>query len=227
MIVVMKPKATKEEIDKVKSIIKELGYSPHPIEGILRTVIGVVGDERGKPYDMDALKQLQGVEKVVPVLQPYKLTSREVNDETSVFNVGGVSVGDKKIPIIAGPCSVESEEQIMTIAASIKDSGASMLRGGAFKPRTSPYSFQGLGKEGLELLVRAKEMTGLPIVTEIMSPDDLELVEEYADVLQIGARNSQNYSLLKHVGKSNKAVLLKRGMSTTINEFIMCAEYIL
>ncbi|MXZ12895.1 MAG: 3-deoxy-7-phosphoheptulonate synthase [Candidatus Dadabacteria bacterium] len=227
MIVVMKQKATKEEIDKVKSIIKELGYSPHPIEGILRTVIGVVGDDRGKPHDLDVLKQLQGVEKVVPVLQPYKLTSREVNDETSVFNVKDVAVGDKRIPIIAGPCSVESEEQIMTIAASIKDSGASMLRGGAFKPRTSPYSFQGLGKEGLELLVRAKEMTGLPIVTEIMSPDDLELVEEYADVLQIGARNSQNYSLLRHVGKSKKAVLLKRGMSTTINEFLMCAEYIL
>ena len=227
MIVVMKPNATREEIDKIKSVIKELGYSPHPIEGILRTVIGVVGDERGKPHDLDILKQLQGVDKVVPVLQPYKLTSREVDDETSIFNVGGVTVGDKRIPIIAGPCSVENEEQIMTIAASIKDSGASMLRGGAFKPRTSPYSFQGLGKEGLELLVKAKEMTGLPIVTEIMSPDDLEMVEEYADVLQIGARNSQNYSLLRHVGKSNKAVLLKRGMSTTINEFLMCAEYIL
>ena len=227
MIIIMKPKATKEEIDKVKSVIRELGYSPHPIEGILRTVIGVVGDDRGKPHDLDVLKQLKGVDKAVPVLQPYKLTSREVTDETSVFNVGGVTVGDKRIPIIAGPCSVENEEQIMTIASSIRDSGASMLRGGAFKPRTSPYSFQGLGKEGLELLVRAKEMTGLPIVTEIMSPDDLELVEEYADVLQIGARNSQNYSLLRHVGKSNKAVLLKRGMSTTINEFLMCAEYIL
>lgn len=227
MIVVMKQKATKEDIDKVKSVIKELGYSPHSIEGILRTVIGVVGDDRGKPHDLDVLKQLQGVEKVVPVLQPYKLTSREVNDETSAFNVDGVTVGGRNIPIIAGPCSVEDEEQIMTIAASIKDSGAAMLRGGAFKPRTSPYSFQGLGKEGLELLIKAKEVTGLPIVTEIMSPDDLELVEEYADVLQIGARNSQNYSLLRHVGKSKKAVLLKRGMSTTINEFLMCAEYIL
>ncbi len=227
MIVVMKPKATREEIDKVKSVISELGYSPHSIEGVLRTVIGVVGDDRGKPNDLNVLKQLQGVDKVVPVLQPYKLTSREVHDETSVFSVDGITIGDKQIPIIAGPCSVENEEQIMSIAISLKDSGASMLRGGAFKPRTSPYSFQGLGKEGLELLAKAKEVTGLPIVTEIMSPDDLETVEQYADVLQIGARNSQNYSLLKHVGKSNKAVLLKRGMSTTINEFLMCAEYIL
>ncbi len=227
MIVVMKTKATEEEIKKVKSVIKEMGYSPHPIEGILRTVIGVVGDERGKPHDMDALRQLKGVEKVVPVLQPYKLTSREVNDETTAFNVNDVTVGGRKIPVIAGPCSVESEEQVMSIATSIKESGASMLRGGAFKPRTSPYSFQGLGKEGLELLTQAKEITGLPIVTEIMTPGDLEMVEEYADVLQIGARNSQNYSLLKQVGKSDKAVLLKRGMSTTINEFLMCAEYIL
>ena len=162
MIIVMKPKATKEEIEKVKSVIKELGYSPHPIEGILRTVIGVVGDDRGKPHDLDVLKQLQGVEKAVPVLQPYKLTSREVNDETSVFNVGGVTVGDKRIPIIAGPCSVENEEQIMTIASSIRDSGASMLRGGAFKPRTSPYSFQGLEKRDWNSSSRQKKLPDCP-----------------------------------------------------------------
>ena len=227
MIVVMKTSATKEEIDKVRSAVSDLGYSPHPIEGILRTVIAVVGDERGKPHDLDVLKQLQGVDKVVPVVQPYKLTSREINDETSVIDIEGVTVGSSSIPIVAGPCSVENEEQIMTIATSIRESGASMIRGGAFKPRTSPYSFQGLGKSGLELLRKAKETTGLPIVTEIVSPDDLELVEEYADVLQIGARNSQNYALLKYVGRSDKAVLLKRGMSTTINEFLMCAEYIL
>lgn len=227
MIVIMKTGATGDEIGNVKSVIRELGYSPHPIEGVLRTVIGVVGDERGKPEHLDSLKQLQGVDKVVPVLQPYKLTSREINDETSFFDVDGVTVGGEKVQIIAGPCSVENEDQIMTIAGSIRDSGAAMLRGGAFKPRTSPYSFQGLGKEGLELLAKAKEETGLPVVTEIMGPDDLELVEQYADVLQIGARNSQNYSLLKHVGRSGKAVLLKRGMSTSINEFLMCAEYIL
>jgi len=227
MIVVMKNEATKEEIDKVKSLIKELGYKPHPIEGILRTVIGVIGDDRGKPHHAEVLRQFNGVDKVVPIEQPYKLASREVQGSTSPVKVAGTIVGDKNITVIAGPCSVENEEQLMEIAKSVKASGATMLRGGAFKPRTSPYSFQGLGKEGLKLLAAAREETGLPIVTELMDPDDIELLEEYADVLQIGARNSQNYALLKLVGKSKKAVLLKRGMSTTINEFLMCAEYIL
>ena len=227
MIVVMKNEATKEEIDKVKSLIKELGYKPHPIEGILRTVIGVVGDDRGKPHHAEVLRQFNGVDKVVPIEQPYKLASREVQGSTSPVKVAGTIVGDKNITVFAGPCSVENEEQLMEIAKSVKASGATMLRGGAFKPRTSPYSFQGLGKEGLKLLAAAREETGLPIVTELMDPDDIELLEEYADVLQIGARNSQNYALLKLVGKSKKAVLLKRGMSTTINEFLMCAEYIL
>ncbi len=227
MIVVMKNEATKEEIDKVKSLIRELGYKPHPIEGILRTVIGVVGDDRGKPHHAEVLRQFNGVDKVVPIEQPYKLASREVQGSTSPVIVAGTIVGDKNIAVIAGPCSVENEEQLMEIAKSVKASGATMLRGGAFKPRTSPYSFQGLGKEGLKLLAAAREETGLPIVTELMDPNDIELLEEYADVLQIGARNSQNYALLKLVGKSKKAVLLKRGMSTTINEFLMCAEYIL
>ena len=227
MIVVMKNEATKEEIDKVKSLIEELGYSPHPIEGILRTVIGVVGDDRGKPHHAEVLRQSKGVDKVVPIEQPYKLASREVQGATSPVKVAGTIVGENNIAVIAGPCSVENEEQLMDIARSVKESGATMLRGGAFKPRTSPYSFQGLGKEGLKLLAAAREETGLPIVTELMDPDDIELLEEYADVLQIGARNSQNYALLKLVGKSKKAVLLKRGMSTTINEFLMCAEYIL
>lgn len=227
MIVVMKSGATQEQIDKVKSVIEELGYKPHPIEGILRTVIGVVGDDRGKPHHAENLKQLNGVEKVVPIVQPYKLASREVKEETSTFKIRDVEVGNNKIPVIAGPCSVESEEQLLEIAHAVKDSGATMLRGGAFKPRTSPYTFQGLGKEGLEILAKAREETGLPIVTEIMDPDDLELLEEYADVLQIGARNAQNYALLKLVGKSKLPVLLKRGMSTTINEYLMCAEYVL
>ncbi len=227
MIVVMKNEATKEEIDKVKSLIQELGYKPHPIEGILRTVIGVVGDDRGKPHHAEVLRQFNGVDKVVPIEQPYKLASKEVQGSTSPVKVAGTIVGDKNIAVIAGPCSVENEEQLMEIAKSVKASGATMLRGGAFKPRTSPYSFQGLGKEGLKLLAAAREETGLPIVTELMDPGDIELLEEYADVLQIGARNSQNYALLKLVGKSKKAVLLKRGMSTTINEFLMCAEYIL
>ena len=227
MIVVMKSDATQDEIDKVKSVIEELGYKPHPIEGILRTVIGVVGDDRGKPHHAENLKQLKGVEKVVPIVQPYKLASREIKEETSRIKVNDIEIGNQKISVIAGPCSVESEEQLITIAQDVKNSGATMLRGGAFKPRTSPYSFQGLGEEGLKLLSKARELTGLPIVTEIMDPDDIELLEEYADVLQIGARNSQNYSLLKLVGKSKKPVLLKRGMSTTISEFLMCAEYIL
>ena len=227
MIVVMKSNATNEEIEKVKSTIEELGYKSHPIEGILRTVIGVVGDDRGKPHHAEILKQLMGVEKVVPIVQPYKLASREIKEETSRINIDGVEIGNSKISVIAGPCSVENEEQLMSIAKSVKDSGATMLRGGAFKPRTSPYSFQGLGEEGLMLLDKARDITGLPIVTELMDPDDLELIEKYADVIQIGARNSQNYSLLKLVGKSKKPVLLKRGMSTTISEFLMCAEYIL
>ena len=227
MIVVMKNEATKEEIDKVKSLIQELGYKPHPIEGILRTVIGVIGDDRGKPHHAEVLRQCNGVDKVVPIEQPYKLASKEVQGSTSPVKVAGTIVGAKNIAVIAGPCSVENEEQLMEIAKSVKASGATMLRGGAFKPRTSPYSFQGLGKEGLKLLAAAREETGLPIVTELMDPGDIELLEEYADVLQIGARNSQNYALLKLVGKSKKAVLLKRGMSTTINEFLMCAEYIL
>jgi len=227
MIVVMKNNATKKEIDKVMKTIELLGYKPHPIEGVLKTVIGVVGDDRGKPHQAENLKQLKGVEKVVPIMQPYKLASREVKDSTSRFKIGKVEVGGKKIPVIAGPCSVESKEQLLEIARQVKKSGASMLRGGAFKPRTSPYTFQGLGEEGLKLLAEARKKTGLPIVTEIMDPDDLELIEQYADVLQIGARNSQNYALLKKVGKSKLPVLLKRGMSTTISEFLMCAEYIL
>lgn len=227
MIVVMKKGASAEQINKVKKAIEELGYKPHPIQGVLRTVIGVVGDERGKPHHQNKLSQLEGVEKVVPISQPFKLASREIREETSTINIRDKVVGDNKIAVIAGPCSVENEEQLMETANAVKDAGATMLRGGAFKPRTSPYSFQGLGKEGLELLSRARDITGLPIVTEIMDPDDLEMLEDYADVLQIGARNAQNYALLRRVGKSRLPVLLKRGMSTTINEFLMCAEYIL
>ena len=227
MIVVMKSGASKEQIQKAVSTLDELGYKAHLIEGILRTVIGAVGDERGKPQDVETLSVLEGVEKVVPILQPYKLASRDFKQENTHFTIGDTVVGNKKIPVIAGPCSVENEEQIMEIAKSVKESGASMLRGGAYKPRTSPYAFQGLGVEGLKLLAKARELTGLPIVTEILDPHDLDAVVEYADMLQIGARNSQNYALLKQVGKSKKPVLLKRGMATTIMEFLMCAEYIL
>ncbi|HML95354.1 MAG TPA: 3-deoxy-7-phosphoheptulonate synthase [Thermodesulfobacteriota bacterium] len=227
MIVVMKSGASKEQIEKAVSTLDELGYKAHLIEGVLRTVIGAVGDERGKPQDVETLSILEGVEKVMPILQPYKLASREFRTENTEFKIGSAVIGNNKLPVIAGPCSVESEEQILEIARAVKDAGATMLRGGAYKPRTSPYAFQGLGIEGLKLLAKAKEITGLPIVTEILDPHDLDAVVEYADVLQIGARNSQNYALLKQVGKSKKPVLLKRGMSTTIMEFLMCAEYIL
>ncbi len=227
MIVVMKSGASPEQIQKAKTVMVELGYQPHPIEGLLRTVIGAIGDERGKPEDVEALSILGGVEKVIPILPAHKIASREFKPENTTIKVRDVVVGNNKIPVIAGPCSVESEEQLMEIAHSIKESGATMLRGGAYKPRSSPYTFQGMGIEGLKLLAQAREETGLPIVTEILDPHDLDAVVEYADVLQIGARNSQNYALLKEVGKSKKPVLLKRGMSTTIKEFLMCAEYIL
>ncbi|MEM7007828.1 MAG: 3-deoxy-7-phosphoheptulonate synthase [Thermodesulfobacteriota bacterium] len=227
MIVVMKSGADPDEIQRAKTTMVELGYQPHPIEGVLRTVIGAIGDERGKPEDVETLSILPGVEKVIPILPAHKLASREFKPEDTQVNVNGAIVGQNKIPVIAGPCSVESEEQLMEIAHAIKDAGATMLRGGAYKPRSSPYTFQGMGVDGLKLLAQAREETGLPIVTEILNVKHLDTVLEYADVLQIGARNSQNYALLQEVGKSKKPVLLKRGMSTTIKEFLMCAEYIL
>ncbi len=227
MIVVMKNTASAEEIEKVVSSIERLGYRAQPIEGVVRTVIGVVGEDRDKTMHQESLALLGGVEKVVPILQPYKLASREVKEQNSEISVGERKFGGKEVLVIAGPCSIESEEQIMTIAKAVKASGASMLRGGAYKPRTSPYSFQGLGREGLELMLQAKKETGLLLVTEIMDANDIDELDKYADMLQIGARNSQNYSLLKVLGRSKKPVLLKRGLSTTINEFLMCAEYIL
>jgi 3-deoxy-7-phosphoheptulonate synthase len=227
MIVVMKSDATQEEIDKVISTIKELGYKAHIIEGILRTVIGAVGDERGKPNHLESLSVLEGVEKVVPILQPYKLASREVKPQNTVVKVGNTKIGGNRVVVMAGPCSVENEEQIIETAMAVKQAGATILRGGAYKPRTSPYSFQGLGEEGLKLLAQARKMTGLPVVTEILDAHDLDIVAEYSDMLQVGARNSQNYALLRYVGRCNKPVLLKRGMSTTISEFLMAAEYVL
>jgi len=227
MIVVMRSDATEEQIEKAIATIHELGYKSHIIRGLLRTVIGAVGDERGKPHHVETLSILEGVENVVPILEPYKLASREFKQQNTVINVGNVPIGNNKIPVMAGPCSVENEEQILETAKAVKKAGATILRGGAYKPRTSPYAFQGLGKEGLKLLAKAKKITGLPVVTEILDPDDLDDVAEYSDMLQIGARNSQNYALLKRVGRYNKPVLLKRGMSTTINELLMSAEYVL
>jgi len=226
MIIVMAPDATPEEIEKVEDTIRELGYTPHAIVGVERKVIGAVGDERGKDR-LQSIETMGGVESVFPILKPYKLASREVKPSNSVIQADGVAIGGPAITIIAGPCSVESKEQICTTANLVKSSGANFLRGGAYKPRTSPYSFQGLEENGLKLLAAAKEVSGLPIVTEVMNPREIDLVAKYADILQVGARNMQNFSLLKELGKINKPILLKRGMMNTIKEFLMSAEYVL
>jgi 3-deoxy-7-phosphoheptulonate synthase len=226
MIIVMKSRADQQELDNVIKWIESVGYNAHVSKGVERTIIGAVGDERGK-VALKAAENMPGVEKVMPILQPYKLASRETKEGNTVIKVGDVEIGGPKCVVIAGPCAVESEEQLMESAEVVKKAGASMLRGGAFKPRTSPYSFQGLGEEGLKILAKAREKTGLPVVTEVMSTSEVALVESYADVLQVGARNTQNFALLKAVGQAKKPVLLKRGMMTTLEELLMSAEYIL
>ncbi len=228
MIIVMRIDATPEQQDAVIKQIEKLGYKPHISIGTARTVIGAVGDERGKSR-LQAIESMEGVENVVPILNPFKLAGREFKPEDTIVNVGKekIPVGGKKLAIIAGPCSVEGEEQIVSIAKAVKKAGANMLRGGAFKPRTSPYDFQGLEEDGLKMLARAREETGLPIVTEILNIIDVDLIEKYADVFQVGARNTQNFALLKALGGVKKPVLLKRGMATTIKELLMSAEYII
>ncbi|RMF90393.1 MAG: 3-deoxy-7-phosphoheptulonate synthase [Nitrospinota bacterium] len=226
MIVVMKADATDGEINRVIETIESLGYRPHVSRGVERCIIGAIGDERGKSR-LHSLEALPGVESVVPILKPYKLASKQVKDGPSRYQIDGVEIGGTRIVVVAGPCSVESRDQILETARAVKAAGASMLRGGAFKPRTSPYSFQGLGEEGLKLLQEAKAETGLPIQTEVMAPEDVELVARYADVIQIGARNVQNFKLLRRVGEFDIPVCLKRGLSTTIEELLMAAEYIL
>ncbi len=227
MIIVMKQKAGREALAEVKKRIRELGYKPHVIHGETRDVVGAVGDERGKAV-LQSLESMPGVESVVPILKPYKLASREVRPERSVIEIApGVNLGGQELLVMAGPCSVESEEQILETARAVKAAGARVLRGGAYKPRTSPYSFQGMEEEGLKLLALAREATGLPIVTEVVNPRDVETVGRYADIMQVGARNSQNFALLKMLGQLGKPVLLKRGMAMTIQEFLMSAEYIL
>lgn len=227
MIIVMKAGAAKKDRDEVLKRIKELGYKPHIIHGATRDVIGAIGDERGKAV-LQSLESLHGVENVVPILQPYKLASKEVKKESSLVRISDdLFIGGSRIVVMAGPCSVENEKQIMDSAVAVKKAGAHVLRGGAFKPRTSPYSFQGLEEDGLKLLAKARDLTGLPFVTEVINPETAELVAGYADIIQIGARNSQNFALLKKVGQLGKPVLLKRGMSMTIQEFLMSAEYIM
>lgn len=227
MIIVMKKDAGKEALAEVKKRVRDLGYKAHVIHGEARDVIGAVGDERGKAV-LQSLESLPCVEAVVPILKPYKLASREIRPEPSVFELApGVTVGGRELLVMAGPCSVEGEEQLLETARAVKAAGARVLRGGAFKPRTSPYAFQGMEEEGLKLLAAAREATGLPIVTEVVNPRDVDLVARYADILQVGARNVQNFPLLRLLGQQDKPVLLKRGMATTIQEFLMSAEYIL
>ena len=225
MIIVMRASATVKEIEHVTSRIEEMGFQAHLSQGAERTIIGLIGDER--PVDRAMFEVMAGVERTVSVLPPYKLASREWQTVDSVVSAGGAEIGGQRLAIIAGPCSVESRSQLLEVAHAVKEAGATLLRGGAFKPRSSPYTFQGLGVEGLELLAEARELTGLGIVTEVMAPDKVELVAEFADVLQIGARNMQNYPLLQAVGRATKPVLLKRGLMSTIDELLMSAEYIL
>ena len=224
MIIVLRKDATAQEIEHIKEKIESLGLAVHVSKGEERTIIGAIGDETklaGAP-----LEALPGVEKVMPILKPYKLVSREFRSEPTVIEVDGIDIGAKTVRVIAGPCSVETKDLLIDCAEKVKKAGATFMRGGAFKPRTSPYSFQGLGEEGLKYLREAKKVTGLPIVTELMDPRDTELVAEYADIIQIGARNMQNFRLLTDVGRTGKPVLLKRGLSATIKELLMSAEYI-
>jgi 3-deoxy-7-phosphoheptulonate synthase len=226
MIVVLRSRASEEEIADVCRRIEAMGYRAHTIRGELRTVVGAIGDDRAKDR-LRALESLECVESVAPILQPFKLASREMRAEPTRVVVNDVVVGGPRVVVMAGPCSVESREQLFEVAHKVKGVGATVLRGGAFKPRTSPYAFQGLEEEGLRLLAEARKATGLPIVTEVMEPDRVELVAAYADIIQIGARNVQNFSLLRRVAECGKPVLLKRGMATSVQEWLLSAEYIL
>ncbi len=225
MLVVMKKGSTKEDLTGVLHKITQSGLNGHVSQGVERTVIGVVGQTY--PELRDILEFLPGVEEVIPISKPYKLSSREVQHENTRIKVGDVVIGGDELVVIAGPCAVETENQVLATAKMVKEAGASILRGGAFKPSTSPYQFRGLGKEGLEILALARAETGLPLITEVLTPHDVELVARYADILQIGARNMQNFTLLDEVGKTKKPVMLKRGMSATIQEWLLSAEYIL
>ncbi len=226
MIIVMKSHAAPKDIEAVVGRVEELGYKVHLSRGEARTIIGVIGADEHLIQN-SAFEVMDGVERTMCVMQPYKLASRDFSEANTVIEINGVRIGGPKIIVMAGPCSVESREMILETAHAVKAAGATVLRGGAFKPRSSPYSFQGLGEDGLKFLAEAREQTGLPVITEVMSPEDVVLVGEYTDIFQVGARNTQNYSLLKALGKQRKPVFLKRGISGTIQELLMSAEYIL
>lgn len=225
MIIIMKPDASEEQVQQVVERLESIGARGHVSKGEFLTIIGAIGDdEQIKTLPLDAMP---GVEKVQPILKPFKLASRQSHPDDTVVTVRGKSIGGNAFGLVAGPCSVESEEQYLMAARQARDAGASMLRGGAYKPRTSPYSFQGMGEEGLKIMAAAREETGLPIVTELMDPRDVETVLKYADIIQIGTRNMQNFHLLSEVGRVERPVLLKRGMSATVEELLMAAEYVL
>jgi 3-deoxy-7-phosphoheptulonate synthase len=225
MIIVMRHGATSRQIANVSAQIEQLGHQVHLSEGEERTIIGVIGN--GRPLERDQIALWDGVDKVVPILHPFKLASRDMKPEDTIISLNGIHIGGEHVVVMAGPCAVESREQLLGAAHAVKAAGATILRGGAYKPRSSPYSFQGLGPEGLQILAEAREQTGLLVATEVVSPEQVPLVGTYADILQIGARNMQNYALLQTVGRAHKPVLLKRGMMSTIEELLMSAEYIL
>jgi 3-deoxy-7-phosphoheptulonate synthase len=225
MIVAMQAEATEEQINHICDRIREFGYTPHVIRGTERTVIAAVGPGDKKEH-IEHLKSADGVENAFPILQPFKLVSREVKKQRSSIPVDNVTIGDGGFVVMAGPCSIEGYDQLITTADAVAAAGAQILRGGAYKPRTSPYDFQGLAEEGLKLLAEARRRTGLKVITEVLDTEDVELVAEYADILQVGARNMQNFALLKKLGEVSRPVMLKRGLSATIKEFLLSAEYI-
>ncbi|MEW6553105.1 MAG: 3-deoxy-7-phosphoheptulonate synthase [Actinomycetota bacterium] len=224
MIVVMSQDASREQIDAVMKKIEEFGLQTHPIYGVQKTVIGVIGDDKTKV--VETMAGYPGVEQIIPILKPYKFASRETHPQDSVIEVGGLNIGGERVVVMAGPCAVESREQILNSARLVKMAGGSVLRGGAYKPRTSPYSFQGLGDEGLRLLAEARDETGLPVVTELTDPRKIDIFCEYTDIIQVGARNMQNFVLLTEIGRSGHPVLLKRGPSSKIEDLLLAAEYI-
>lgn len=225
MIVVMKSGCRRDEVDEIIKRIREVGLEVNLSHGVERDIIGVLG--KVPPELQGMLETLSGIEEVIAISKPYKLASRDFHPQDTIVKVGGIAIGGNKIVVMAGPCAVENEEQLVATARAVKAAGANILRGGAFKPSTSPYQFRGLGKQGLELLAKARELTGLPFITEVMSPEDVDLIASYADILQIGARSMQNFALLDKVGKVKKPVMLKRGLSATIQEWLLAAEYIL
>jgi len=226
MIVNMSDNATEQQIEHIIQRIREAGFNPHVTRGTERTIVAAVGSA-GRRHEIEALSVAPGVDNVVAIAQPFKLVSRQTRPEASIVDVGGVKIGGPEVVVIAGPCSVESREQLLETAHGVKQAGATMLRGGAYKPRTSPYEFQGLGIEALKILREARELTGLPVVTEVMSTEDVDLICEYADMLQVGARNMQNFALLRRLAKIQKPILLKRGPSASVKEWLLAAEYLL